>query len=104
VAISMVLPDWAFTIAVERLSKRHLQRAVANARLTDGAGAVDAGFLDEVVPAADVLDVAVARARELAALDPRAYAGTVKVLRGDVLTTMEAQIAGDRARGSTPTR
>jgi len=104
VAISMVLPDWAFTIAVERLSRRHLQRAVANARLTDGAGAVDAGFLDEVVPAGEVLDVAVARAHELAALDPRAYAGTVKVLRGDVLTTMEAQIAADRARGSTPTR
>ena len=27
VAIAMVLPDWAFTIAVDRLSKRHLQRA-----------------------------------------------------------------------------
>ncbi|MDX2378422.1 MAG: crotonase/enoyl-CoA hydratase family protein [Acidimicrobiia bacterium] len=104
VAISMVLPDWAFTIAVERLSKRHLQRAVANARLTDGAGAVDAGFLDEVVPPAEVLDVAVARAQELTALDPRAYAGTVRALRGDVLDTMAAQVAADRAGGSTPTR
>ena len=34
VAIGMVLPDWAFTIAVDRLSKRHLQRAVATARIT----------------------------------------------------------------------
>jgi enoyl-CoA hydratase len=103
VAISMVLPDWAFTIAVERLSKRHLQRAVANARLTDGAGAVDAGFLDEVVPVDEVLDVAVARAEELAQLDSRAYAGTVRVLRGDIVERMGEQVAADRARGSTPT-
>ena len=53
VAIGMVLPDWAFTIAVDRLSKRHLQRAVATARITSAAGAVDAGYLDEVVPADD---------------------------------------------------
>ena len=41
VAIKMVLPDWAFTIAGERLSRRHLPRAVANARLTSPADAVD---------------------------------------------------------------
>ncbi len=29
VAIKMVLPDWAFTIAADRLSRRHLQRSVA---------------------------------------------------------------------------
>jgi enoyl-CoA hydratase len=104
VAIGMVLPAWAFTLAVERLSKRHLQRAVAAARVTGAAGAVDAGFLDEVVGADDVLDVAVARAEELAALDPRAYAATVGVLRGGVLATMEAQIAADRATGSAPVR
>jgi enoyl-CoA hydratase len=103
VAIGMVLPDWAFTLAVERLSKRHLQRAVANARITDAAGAVDAGFLDEVVPPSELLDVAVARAEELVALDRRAYAGTVRVLRGDVIERMEAQVASDRDRGSTPT-
>ena len=48
------------------------------------------------------LDVAVARAEELAALDPRAYAGTVRALRGDVVETMGEQVAADRARGSTP--
>ena len=35
VAIGMVLPDWALTIAAERLSPRHLQMAVATARVTD---------------------------------------------------------------------
>jgi enoyl-CoA hydratase len=104
VAIKMVLPDWALTIAVERLSRRHLQRAVANARLTTPREAIEVGFIDEVVPADQVLDVAVAHAAELAAtLDPRAYAGTVRALRGAVLDTMAGQIAADRTAGSVPT-
>lgn len=102
VAIGLVLPDWAFTIAVDRLSKRHLQRAVATARLTDAAGAVDVGYLDEVVPAEDVLDVAVVRAAEFASLHQRAYAGTVRRLRGEVLDLMAAQIAADREAGQVP--
>ena len=103
VAIGMVLPDWAFTMAVARLSKRHLQRAVATARITDAHGAVDAGYLDEVVPVGDVLDVAVARAAEFSALDLRAYAGTVRKLRGEDLAAMVEQIAADRSRGAIPT-
>jgi enoyl-CoA hydratase len=104
VAIQMVLPDWALTIARERLSATHLQRAVANARLTTPADAVDVGFVDEVVAAESVLDVAVERATELAAtLDPRAYRSTVASLRGQVLATMAAQVAADRGAGVPPT-
>jgi hypothetical protein len=33
----------------------------------------------------------------------RAYAGTVRKLRGGLLDTMAAQIATDRALGSVPT-
>jgi enoyl-CoA hydratase len=99
VAIGMVLPAWAITIAQDRLSRRHIQRAVATAEVGDGAGAVAAGFLDVVVPEADVLQVAIAKAHELAALDGRAYAGTVVALRGPVLERMSAQIAADRAAG-----
>ena len=103
VAIGMVLPDWAFTIAVDRLSKRHLQRAVATARITSAAGAVEAGYLDEVASAESVLDVAVERAADFAVLDHRAYAGTVRRLRGEVLDLMDAQIAADREAGAVPT-
>ena len=102
VAIGMVLPEWALTIAVERLSRRHLQSAVALARVSDGRGAVDAGFLDEVVGEADVLETAVSAAAAMGALSRRAYAGTVRALRGDVLARMEAQIAADRAAGAVP--
>ena len=98
VAIKMVIPGWAFTIARDRLSKRHLQRAVTNARLTVPRDAVDVGFLDEVVDEGEVLTRAVDVAQELAStLDPAAYAETVRILRGDVLDLMAAQIAADRA-------
>jgi enoyl-CoA hydratase len=102
VAIGMVLPAWALTIAKERLSRRHLQLAVATAVVSDGRGAVEAGFLDEAVPEADVLPRAMARAAEFAALSGRAYAGTVIALRGEVLDTMAAQITADREAGTSP--
>ena len=99
VAIGMTLPDWALTIAGERLSKRHLQRAIPTARITDAAGAVDAGYLDEVVADADVLDAAVAQATEFAGLSTKAYAVTVRKMRGETLAKMAEEIAADRASG-----
>jgi enoyl-CoA hydratase len=100
VAIKMVLPGWAFTLAEDRLSKRHLQRAVANACLTTPGEAVDAGFLDEVVPADELLDRAVEVAQGLAStLDPSAYQRTIRILRGEVLDRMAEQIAADRGEG-----
>jgi enoyl-CoA hydratase len=103
VAIKMVLPDWALTIAVDRLSKRHLQRALANARITAPRDAVDVGFLDEVVADGDELERAVAVASELAAtLDPSAYVRTVRAIRGPVLDLMEQQVASDRSAGVSP--
>ena len=102
VAIGMVLPNWALTIAQDRLSRRHLQLAVATAQVTAGPGAVDAGFLDAVVPEAEVLSAGVAAAHGLAALNGRAYAGTVLALRGEVLATMAAQINSDRETLAAP--
>jgi len=97
VAIGMTLPDWAYTIARERLSKRHLQRSITNARLTDPAHAVDVGFLDRVVPLENVVDAAVEEATALAALDPKAYARMMREFRGATLVAMADQIAADRA-------
>lgn len=96
VAIGMTLPDWAYTIARERLSKRHLQRALVNARLTDPAGAVDVGFLDRVVAPDQVLAAAVEEATALTALDPKAYARMMREFRGEALVAMAEEIAADR--------
>ena len=88
VAIGLVLPDWALAIAQERLSRRHLQASVADARLYDGRGAVDAGFLDQAVEPDDVVATAMAEAATLAELDPAAYATTVDALRRATLDRM----------------
>jgi len=101
VAIGMVLPNWALTIAQDRLSRRHLQLAVATAVVTDGQGAVQAGFLDAAVPEGDVLSSAIAHAQQFATLSGRAYAGTVLALRGHVLETMAAQLTSDREFGTS---
>jgi enoyl-CoA hydratase len=98
VAIALTLPRWALLIATERLSKRHLQVSVANARIVDGPGAVDAGFLDEVTSQDQVLERALEVAQGFAEqLDRKAYASTVRSLRGDLLASMDAAIAADRA-------
>lgn len=103
VAIGMVLPDWAMTIAAARLNPGHLQRAVANARVTAAHEAVRVGFLDEVVDADQVLTRAIECANEMVGLNRKAYAGTVRSLRGATLKLMGEQIAADRAFGNVPT-
>ncbi|MDO8390067.1 MAG: crotonase/enoyl-CoA hydratase family protein [Actinomycetota bacterium] len=98
VAIGIVLPDWAITICDDRLSRRHLQTAVALAELTGAAGAVDAGFLDVVVPEADVLSTAVAKAQVYAGFSRDAYGGTVRAMRSGVLARMAELVARDRPK------
>ncbi len=88
VAIGLTLPPWALAIARERLSPRHRQRSVVNGRLYDGPGAIEAGFLDQVVAPEIVVAEAMAEARVLAALDPAAYQTTVQQFRGAVLAEM----------------
>ena len=103
VTIKMVLPDWAFTISRARLSNRHFQRALANARITTPREAVDVGFIDEVVAADQVLHRSVAIAAELATtLDASAYQRTIAKLRGPVLAQMAEQVDNDRAGGVSP--
>jgi len=96
VSIGMALPNWAMTICRERLSKRHLQRAVATARITDAEAAIDVGFLDIAVEPHDVVSRAIEEAAGFAALDRAAYAATMEHFRGDVARTMAAQIEADR--------
>ena len=97
-ALGMNLPRWAVRIGAERLSRRHLQRAVALGQMSSPAEAVDAGFLDEVVAPDALLDRAVAAATELAeGVDPTAYAGIVASLRGATLAEMAELITADRA-------
>ena len=75
VALGMVLPDWAQILAEARLNPSHLQQATATSRMYEGADNVAAGFLDEVVPADQVVERALIEGERLADLSPRAYIG-----------------------------
>lgn len=98
VAIGMVLPEWGLTMAEARLSIRHVQRVTALAPLVSSREAIDIGFLDEIVAPELVVETAIERATQLAAkLDPRAYAGTIKLTRASVIAELDAELVAWRA-------
>ncbi len=77
VSIGMVFPWGGIEIARQRLALAHFTRALNLAEPYAPQGAVAAGFLDEVVDPAALMDVATLKARELSLLDPVVY-GKVK--------------------------
>jgi enoyl-CoA hydratase len=96
-AIGMVLPDWAVVAAVERLTPRHVQQAAIEARMYEPQAALDAGYLDRVVPAGEVLAAAMQEAARLAAFSPEAYAGNAAKIRAAGIDRLAAAVARDRA-------
>lgn len=92
VAIGMPVPRFAIGLARDRLSPRVLSAAVNQARVFDPVAAVDAGYLDSVVPLDEVGPAAIETAKHLAAtLHPAAFRLTREYLRG---ATAEAVLAG----------
>ena len=93
----MALPVFAVELARDRLLKADFGPATMGARVYDPAGAQAAGYLDEVVPADQVVDRALAVARELGQLRTGAYARTKQVARqaqiAHILDTLEADMA-----------
>ena len=105
VAIGMPVPVFGTELARDRLSRRHFTRAVSTAAIYDSAGAVEAGYLDEVVAPDQVIEVATQHARALAQqLDPTAFrstrvnarAATVRYIRD----TLDADLGGFAITGS----
>ena len=82
--ISMVLPVFALELCKARLNPQYMTESVINGTLFDPDEAVKAGYLDQVVPAADLLDTAMAEAARLGALPSGAFAGNKRQLRKPV--------------------
>lgn len=97
VAIGLTLPTFATTLATARLATTHLQRAVALAEVYDGAGAVEAGFLDRAVEPDRVEATAIEVARGFTALHLGAYRATKARLRRDTLAALQASAAEDQS-------
>lgn len=79
-SIGLALPDYAMTLARDRLSANHMQNATMRATIYDPHTAMEAGFVDEA--ADDAIETALEEAGKLSRIDARAYADTKACLRG----------------------
>lgn len=101
-AIGMGLPLYATELAQARLSPAHLTRGAIQAEIYDPAGAVEAGYLDRVVPAEECEAVAIAEARRLGEYRTGAYSHTKLALRGALIDRVLAGIEADMASITAP--
>lgn len=90
VAIGMTMPRAAIEICRQRLTPAGFERAVVLAEVFSHEEAVAAGWLDELVPADDVVSAAVAKATALAGLNRRAHVETKLRCRADTLAAIKA--------------
>ena len=95
VAIGMILPRAAVEICRQRLTPACFSRAVGLAEVFSPDDAVGAGFLDRVVPAAELAEAAAAAAGQLASLDLDAHAATKLRARQLTLTALRDAIDAD---------
>jgi enoyl-CoA hydratase len=101
-AIGMGLPEYAVELARERLSNGYFTRSALQAEIFDPQGALAAGYLDQVVPAADLEKVALEEAARLGQLRTGAYARTKEVSRQPTITRVLAGIEADMAAIAMP--
>jgi len=99
VAIGIPLPLAAIMLLRDRLIPSVLSRATTLAEPFTPDNAVVSGWLDEVTPAEDVVAVAQARARLLAALPRAAHTETKRLVRRSTLDELAAHIAAGAGLG-----
>jgi enoyl-CoA hydratase len=102
VAIGLTMPRAAVEICRQRLTPAHFTRAVALAEIFTPADAIDAGFLDCVVPAAELHDVARTTAELLATLDMDAHAASKLRARNTALQAIWVAIEADDSELRVP--
>ena len=91
-AIRMDLPKSMIDLATARLSPLHLTRAALQCEVYDPEGAVEAGFLDEVVAAEELDSRALEVAQQLAGLPAEYYARNKIAIRRHVLKAMNENL------------
>jgi len=92
VAIGFTMPEAAIAICRHRLAPAHFHRAVVLAEVYSPDDAMAAGFVDRVVPVAELAEAARATAARLTALDMTAHAATKLRAREPVLRALRAAI------------
>ena len=95
VAIGLTMPHAAVEVCRQRLTPAAFERAVLLSEVFGPEAAVDAGFLDVLVPPAELLPAAHEKATALLALDATAFAATKARTRGATLDALAAAIDAD---------
>ena len=96
VQIGMTMHHAGIELARDRLGKAAFQRAVINGEMFDPASAVQAGFLDRLVPGGELLAVARASAEQLKKINMVAHRNTKLKARKALLETLDQAIALDQ--------
>ncbi|MFI8746939.1 crotonase/enoyl-CoA hydratase family protein [Pseudomonas sp. NPDC077186] len=96
VQIGMTMHHVGIELARDRLRKSAFHRSVINGEMFDPQGAVDAGFLDKVVPAEQLLATAQAVAQQMKKINMTAHKNTKLKVRKALLETLDAAIALDK--------
>lgn len=94
-ALGIVMPQFAIELVQGRLTPAAADRALITGEMFGPEAAAAAGFLDEVVPAGEVLARAVDTADRLAAYDMGVYAETKRRVRAPWLESLRAAIDAD---------
>ena len=96
VQIGMTMHHAGIELARDRLRRSAFHRSVINAEVFDPHAAVDAGFLDKVVPTEQLQEAALAVARELKKLNMLAHKNTKLKVRKGLLDALDDAIARDQ--------
>lgn len=91
--MGMTLTPWALEPLSHRLSKQYWIPSIVQARVYDPDGALEAGFIDEVVADGEATERALAVATELAELPGAAYATNKLMSRKASISIARADIA-----------
>lgn len=102
VSIGMPLPKWAVELARYRVRPSDFDWRVVLGQVGSPDEAVRAGFLDRVVPEAELMDEALAVAVGLSGLRREAVEGTKRRARGPVAARMLEGMYTDLSEISTP--
>ncbi len=96
VQIGMTMHHVGIELARDRLRKSAFHRSVINGEMFDPQGALEAGFLDRVVPAGELMAVARATAQQMKKIQMTAHRNTKLKVRKALLETLDRAIELDR--------
>ncbi len=95
VALGVPIPRPCYEVFRHLLGERGAERLAAAGDNVSGARALELGLVDRIAPAAELLDVALDRARQLASRSRAAYAEIKRRARAEALARFDRAADGD---------